>query len=104
MTICGGKVLAVNEGGNGVTYGGAIPVNDPAGCFFTATAGGANLTQAGVTAGVQVVAWIAHNGTFVGGTPLGQRSDISRCSAPAPATPAPARRSRAAADPGPPRP
>jgi hypothetical protein len=72
-TACNGVPLTVNVGGKGVTSGPSIPQNDPLGCFFTATAGGATITTAGINAGVKVVAWIAHNGQFVGGTPLGNK-------------------------------
>jgi hypothetical protein len=67
-TTCGNVTLGVNTPTDHtvtVTVGAVstTPIND-ATCYFEATSRGANLTPAGVTAGVQVLAWIAHNGSF----------------------------------------
>jgi hypothetical protein len=70
-TICNGNVIAVNTTGSaGVLVNGVAPINDTQ-CYFDATPGGADLNAAGIAAGVTIVAFIAHNGTFVGGTILG---------------------------------
>jgi hypothetical protein len=78
-TKCGSTTLSVNTPSAGVLWGTQSPVPDPSGCPFTATAGGANVVASGVT----VLAWIAHNGTFTGGTPLGPKGHFEvQCGAP----------------------
>lgn len=78
-TTCGTNTIAVNTPSAGVLWNGQAPVGDPMGCPFTATAGGANVVGTGIT----VLVWIAHNGQFVGGTPLGPKGHFEiQCGAP----------------------
>jgi hypothetical protein len=85
---CGGNTLTVNTP-TGVTWNGNSPSNDTNGCCFAATAGGANLITSSSCADVTVLAWIAHNGTFTGGTPLGGGHFEVQCGTSSPSCPSP---------------
>jgi hypothetical protein len=85
---CGGNVLDVNTPEKGVTWNGNSPTIDTNGCCFAATAGGANLINSSTCADVTVLAWIAHNGTFTGGTPLGGKGHFEvQCGTSSPSCP-----------------
>jgi hypothetical protein len=66
VTACGGTVQV--DTSNGVIYwNGSVPTYTPGGsvpCYFEATATGLKVNAAGVTAGVNVLAYVLHNGSF----------------------------------------
>jgi hypothetical protein len=59
-TAIGATTPAVDATGCGCPPGGT-------GCFFTATANGITVTAAGIAAGVTVLVYVFHNGTFPSG-------------------------------------
>lgn len=65
-TALNGAIPDVVANGCGCTTGSS-------GCYFTATASGINVTSAGVTAGVTVLVFLFHNGTFSGCETFGSK-------------------------------
>ena len=61
FTLCGGDVDITNTV---VTYNGATPTCQSSPCYFTASASGIILTAAGQAAGVTVLVYLLHNGSF----------------------------------------
>ena len=60
VSACGGTVQVT---GGTVLWNGATPAVN-ATCYFSATANGVSVTSAGISAGVQVLVYVFHNGSF----------------------------------------
>jgi hypothetical protein len=70
--VCGGEI---DISGGVVQYNNATPTYQGSPCYFTASASGINVTAAGVTAGVTVLVWLLHNGSWssFGCSPYGEK-------------------------------
>jgi len=73
VSACGGTIQVLS---GAVLWNGSTPTYTPGGsipCYFAATANGVSVNSAGIAAGVQVLAYVLHNGTFSGCTTYGSK-------------------------------